>query len=78
MNDAGSEHLLNDIPASADHLGAGIVMLWLVIGSALVATAIVAFGWARTLEVWIGSGVILGLICVAERLWYRPNGSHQG
>jgi hypothetical protein len=71
MVDATTEHPSDDIPQPAEHLGAGIVLVWLVAGSALVATAIVAFGWRRTLEVWVGSGVLLGLICVGERFWHR-------
>lgn len=71
MVNVSTEHTTEDMPQPAEHLGAGIVLLWLVIGSALIATAIVAFGWRRTLEVWVGSGVLLGLICVAERFWHR-------
>jgi hypothetical protein len=66
-----AEHAADDMPQPAEHLGAGIVLVWLVIGSALVATSIVAFGWRRTLEVWVGAGVVLGLICVAEHFWHR-------
>jgi hypothetical protein len=74
MDASSTEHAAEDTtttPPPAEHLGAGIVVLWIVMGSALVATAIVAFGWRRTLEVWLGAGVVLGLICVAERVWYR-------
>jgi len=71
MTNASTEHTSDDIPQPAEHLGAGIVLLWLVVGSALVATAIVAFGWRRTIEVWVGSGVLLGLMCVADRFWHR-------
>lgn len=54
-----------------DHLGIRTALLWLVLGSAAVATAIVAFGWKRTLVVWAGSGATLALLFVVERLWYR-------
>lgn len=73
MDASSTEHAAEETPTPppAEHLGAGIVVLWIVVGSALMATAIVAFGWRRTLEVWLGAGVVLGLICVAERVWYR-------
>jgi hypothetical protein len=73
MDASSTEHAAEDsaTPPPAEHLGAGIVLLWIVLGSALMATAIVAFGWLRTLEVWVGAGAVLGLICVAERVWYR-------
>ena len=71
MIDAGTERTTTDLPQPAEHLGAGIVVLWLVVGSALVATAIVAFGWRRTLEVWLGAGVLMALICLAERVIAR-------
>ena len=70
MLDASTDRTATQVEP-AEHLGAGIVMLWLVMGSAMIATAIVAFGWVRTIEIWFGSGVLLGLICVAERVWHR-------
>ena len=73
MDVSSTEHAAEDntIPPPAGHLGAGIVLFWIVLGSALIATAIVAFGWRRTVEIWLGSGVVLGLICVAEHVWHR-------
>jgi hypothetical protein len=71
MIDATPKQKTDDGPQPAEHLGAGIVIVWLVVGSALVATAIVAFGWRRTLEVWLGAGVLLGLVCLADHFWHR-------
>lgn len=71
LMDAEVQHLAEEVIPPADHLGLSVVLLWLVVGSALVATAIVAFGWRRTLEIWAVSGVLLPLLFVGERLWYR-------
>ena len=71
MIDASSETTRDDCVEPAEHLGRGIVALWLVIGSALMATAIVAFGWRWTVAIWVGSGVLLGLLGACERIWHR-------
>jgi len=54
-----------------DHLGIQAAVLWLVVGSAMVATAIVAVGLRRTIEIWGVSGVLLPLVFAGERLWYK-------
>jgi len=65
------DHVTDELAPRADHLGFRWALVWLIMGSALVGTSIVAFGWKRTLEVWAISGAALGLVIVAESLWYR-------
>ena len=67
---ASHDHIVDELKP-ADHVGIRMAVLWLVVGSAMVGTAIVAFGWRRTLEVWAISGVGLALLLVGERLWYK-------
>jgi hypothetical protein len=67
---ASSDHS-TDEAAPTDHFGIRAALLWLVVGSALVGTAIVALGWRRTVEIWAVSGVALALLFVGERLWYK-------
>jgi hypothetical protein len=68
---ASHEHVADEVSPPGDHLGIRWALFWLVVGSAMVGTAIVAFGWKRTLEVWAISGVVLALLFVGERLWYK-------
>lgn len=69
--DADSQPLANEVVAPADHIGLEAAVLWLAIGSAMVAAAIVTFGARRTLEIWTVSGVVLPLVFAGERLWYK-------
>jgi len=69
--DANAHFVAEERPQPADHLGVPVVALWLVAGSALVATAIVVFGWRRTLEIWAACGILLPLFLVGERIWYK-------
>jgi len=69
--DADAQFVADQPPLPADHLGVPLVALWLVVGSALVATAIVVFGWRRTLEIWAACGIILPLFLLGERVWYK-------
>lgn len=71
MIDASSEPTCTELVESAKHLSGGIVLLWLVMGSALMATAIVAFGWRWTVAVWVASGLVLGLLGACDRFWHR-------
>ena len=68
---ASNDHIADEVAPAGDPLGIRWAAFWLVIGSAMVGTAIVAFGWRRTLEIWAISGVSLALIFGVERLWYK-------
>lgn len=71
MVDASSDTTSNDLTEPVEHLDGGVVLFWFVIGSALMATAIVAFGWRWTVAIWVGSGLLLGLLGACERVWHR-------
>jgi hypothetical protein len=66
---ASPDHTVDEV-APPDHMGIRAAIFWLVVGSAMVGTAIVAFGWKRTLEVWAISGVVLAIFFLAARLCY--------
>jgi hypothetical protein len=69
--DAVHDHIADEVTPRADHLGIRWAIVWLVVGSALVGTAIVAFGWKRTLQVWAISGLALGVVIAADWFWYK-------
>ena len=69
--DADSRPLANEVVAPTDYVGLEAAVLWLAIGSAMVAAAIVTVGPRRTLEIWAVSAVLLPLVFVGERLWYK-------
>jgi hypothetical protein len=73
---ASSDHVAEEATPT-DHFGIRAAALWLVVGSAMVGTAIVAFGWKRTLTVWAVSGVVLALVFAGERLWYEYIRKHE-
>jgi hypothetical protein len=68
---ADSQPLHAERVPPTDYVGIEAALLWLIIGSAMVATAIVAFGLRRTVQIWGVSGLVLPLVFVGERLWYK-------
>jgi hypothetical protein len=68
---ARPDRFVDEVPLPAGHFGIRAAIFWLIVGSAMVGTAIVAFGWKRTLAVWAISGVVLALVFVAEQLWHK-------
>lgn len=71
MTDVGSERTTVDDRLDAD-LSGTVVMLWLVVGAALIATAVVALGWQLTAELWVASAALLAVIAACERVWRSP------
>ena len=73
MADASAERSAG---TSRPGLDAGLVITWLVIGAALVATAVVAFGWRRVIAIWLASGLMLAVIIVADAWRSEPDSEH--
>ena len=71
MTDVGSERTTVDDQLDAD-LSGTVVMLWLIVGAALIATAVVALGWQLTAELWVASAALLAVIAIVERVWRSP------
>jgi len=70
MADAAHD-VADELLPSSDHVGLETTALWLIVGSGMVAGAILAFGWRRTLLVWSASAVGLLLVLGGDRLWYK-------
>ena len=58
-------------------LDASLVTLWLVIGTALVVTAVLAIGWRRAVLIWLASAVLLGIVLLID-VFPRRSRSSQG
>jgi hypothetical protein len=55
-------------------LEASLVGVWLVMGIALVVTAVVAMGWRRAVLIWLVSAVALAVLLIVDRIVAHKQG----
>ncbi|HEY4305101.1 MAG TPA: hypothetical protein VGM82_11570 [Gemmatimonadaceae bacterium] len=71
LADSSSKRVADEAALSTDQFGVRVALYWLILGCAMVATALVTLGMRHTLELWAFSAVALPAVFVGERLWYK-------